>query len=58
MRSVLLIISLGVTAWVVAGVIALLVGAESKILWTCLFGTILGLIGLRSSIRRASKGKL
>lgn len=50
--SVVTLVSIGTICWVAAGVIALAVGAESNILWTCFVGAALGLIGIRYSIRR------
>jgi hypothetical protein len=38
--------------WVVAGVIALAVNAEAKVIWTTVMGAGLGLIGIRYTIRR------
>jgi hypothetical protein len=37
---------------VIAFVIALAIGADAKVIWTCLFGAGLGLTGIRYSIRR------
>jgi len=33
-------------------VIALAVGADAKVIWTCLMGAGLGLVGIRYTIRR------
>ncbi len=38
-----------------AGVVALAIGTESKIVWTCVFGALLGATGVRYSIRRAKR---
>ncbi|HEY3292640.1 MAG TPA: DUF2530 domain-containing protein [Candidatus Nanopelagicaceae bacterium] len=54
-RSVVLQLALCTCAWVVAGVIAILVNAQSKIIWTCVSGTGLGLIGIYYTIRRARR---
>jgi hypothetical protein len=35
-----------------AGVVALAMGAESKVIWVCVVGAALGFIGIRYSIRR------
>jgi hypothetical protein len=45
-------VSIGVICWVIAFVIALAVGADAKVIWTCLVGAGLGLTGIRYSIRR------
>lgn len=53
--SVVALISAGTLAWVAAGVIALAAGSEAKIIWTCVVGVVLGLIGIRYSIRRNNR---
>jgi hypothetical protein len=40
---------------VAAGVVAIAVGAESKIIWTCFLGAVFGLAGIRYSIRRNNR---
>jgi hypothetical protein len=52
LRNVVTLVAFGTSCWVAAGVIALAVGAETKIIWTCVSGTALGLIGIRYTIRR------
>jgi hypothetical protein len=39
-----------------AGVVAIAAGAESKIIWTCVVGALLGAWGIRYSIRRSRRG--
>ena len=51
-RSVVTLVAIGVLCWIIAFVIALAVGADAKITWTCLFGAGLGITGIRYSIRR------
>ena len=51
-RSVVTLVAIGVICWVVAFVVALAVGADAKIIWTCVVGAVLGLTGIRYSIRR------
>jgi uncharacterized membrane protein HdeD (DUF308 family) len=41
--------------WVIAGVFALAVNAEAKIIWTCVMGVALGLVGIRYTIRRSRR---
>lgn len=53
--SVVTLVSIGTICWIAAGVIALAMGAESKVLWTCFVGAALGLTGIRYSIRRNQK---
>jgi uncharacterized oligopeptide transporter (OPT) family protein len=50
--SVVALISAGTLAWVAAGVVALAAGSDAKVIWTCIVGAALGLIGIRYSIRR------
>ena len=38
--------------WVIAGVIALAANSEAKVIWTCVMGAALGLVGIRYTIRR------
>jgi len=51
-RSVVTLVAIGVLCWTIAFVIALAVGADAKVIWTCLVGAGLGLTGIRYSIRR------
>ena len=57
-RSTVILIVVGTSAWVVAGVIAIALSAQSKIVWTCVMGAGLGLIGIRYTIRRARRSGL
>jgi len=52
LRNALTLVAIGTTCWIVAGVIALAVNAEAKVIWTCVSGAALGLIGVRYTIRR------
>ena len=56
--SVITLISAGTIAWVAAAVIALAAGSEAKIIWTCVVGAALGLIGIRYSIRRNNRSAI
>ena len=51
-KTVVVLITLGSIAWLAAGVVAIAMGAEAKIIWTCVVGASLGVIGIRYSIRR------
>ena len=53
--SVVTLVSIGTICWVAAGVVALAAGAESKIIWTCVVGALLGVTGIRYSVRRNRK---
>jgi hypothetical protein len=52
LRNAVTLVAIGIICWVVAGVIALAVDAEAKVIWTCISGALLGLIGIRYTIRR------
>jgi hypothetical protein len=52
LRNALTLVAIGTTCWVVAGVIALAMNADAKVIWTCVSGIALGLIGVRYTIRR------
>jgi uncharacterized membrane protein YjjB (DUF3815 family) len=54
-RQVVVQLFLGVCAWVVAGIIAILINAQSKIVWTCVSGAGLGMLGIYYTVRRARK---
>jgi len=52
LRNAVTLVALGITCWVIAGVIAIAVNADAKVIWTCIFGACLGLVGIRYTIRR------
>ncbi|CAN2222182.1 Protein of unknown function DUF2530 [Candidatus Nanopelagicaceae bacterium] len=52
LRNAVTLVAIGITCWVIAAVIAIAVGADAKIIWTCVSGAVLGLIGIRYTIRR------
>jgi hypothetical protein len=52
LRNAVTLVAIGISCWIVAGVIALAVDADAKIIWTCVSGVILGLLGIRYTIRR------
>ena len=54
-RSVVKLLSFGIFAWVIGGVIAVLMGAEVKVIWTCATGAFLGIVGIIYTVRRARK---
>ena len=54
-KTIVILIALGSILWLAAGVVAVAVGAESKVIWTCVVGASLGAIGIRYSIRRARR---
>ena len=56
--SVVTLVSIGTICWIAAGVIAIAIGAESKIIWTCVVGAALGVTGIRYSVRRNRKSAI
>ena len=52
LRNAVTLVAIGTICWVIAGVIALATNADAKIIWTCISGAMLGLIGIRYTIRR------
>jgi hypothetical protein len=55
LRNVVTLVAIGTSCWVVAGVIAVAIGADTKIIWTCVSGMALGLIGIRYTVRRSRR---
>jgi len=58
LRSVVILVVIGTICWAVAGVIALAVNADAKVIWTCVAGTGLGLTGIRYTIRRNRRSRI
>ena len=52
LRNAVTLVAIGTMCWVIAGVIALAVNTEPRIIWTCVMGLALGLVGIRYTIRR------
>lgn len=52
LRNAVTLVAIGIMCWVIAGVIAVAVGADAKVIWTCVMGAGLGLVGIRYTIRR------
>lgn len=52
LRNAVTLVAIGTLCWIVAGVIALAMNADAKIIWTCVSGVVLGLLGIRYTIRR------
>lgn len=55
-RTVVILVTVGTIAWLIAGIVALVIGTDTKIIWTCVFGAALGATGVHYSIRRAKRG--
>lgn len=54
-KNVVTLIAVGTIAWIGAGAVAVVIDAESKIIWTCVVGAVLGVIGIRYTIRRSRR---
>lgn len=52
LRNAVTLVAIGCVCWVIAGVIAIAANADAKVIWTCVSGVVLGLIGIRYTIRR------
>ena len=55
MRAAVATIIFGIIAWCVALVIAFAASASNEKIYICITGAVLGLIGLRYTIRRARR---
>lgn len=58
MKEAIFVIAMGIVLWIVALVFAIVMNAQSKVLWICVAGAVLGAIGLRYTIRRGRRGQL
>lgn len=58
MKQAVFIIALGIVLWIIAFVFAIVMNADTNILWICVIGAVLGAIGLRYTIKRGRKGLL
>jgi hypothetical protein len=52
LRNAVTLVAIGTTCWVIAGVFTLASDADAKVIWTCISGAVLGLVGIRYTIRR------
>ena len=52
MRKSIVVLISGTILWAIALVIEIARSAPSRVLWICLSGIVMGLLGLRYSIRR------
>ena len=58
MKEAIFVIALGIVLWIIAFVFAIVMNADSNVLWICVIGAVLGAIGLRYTIKRGRKGLL
>ena len=55
MRGAIPVIIIGIILWTIALVIAIIANAMAKVIFACLLGITLGLIGIRYTKRRAKR---
>jgi len=58
MKQAIFVIAMGIVLWIVAFVFAVVMNADSKILWICVVGALLGVIGLRYTIKKGRREKI
>jgi uncharacterized membrane protein HdeD (DUF308 family) len=58
LRNAVTLVVIGTMCWVIAGVIALAVAADAKVIWTCVMGAALGVVGIRYTIRRDRRSSI
>jgi glycopeptide antibiotics resistance protein len=55
LRKTVLLIAIGTIAWLIAGAVFLVLNSDTKYVWTCVCGAVLGALGIRYTIRRARR---
>lgn len=55
LRSIVLLITAGTIVWLIAGAVFLVLGSDTKYVWTCVCGAALGVFGVRYTIRRSRR---
>ena len=58
MKQAIFVIAMGIVLWIVAFVFAIVMNAGSNILWICVVGALLGVIGLRYTIKKGRTEKI
>ena len=58
MKEAIFVIALGIVLWIIAFVFAIVMNADTNVLWICVIGAAFGAIGLRYTIKRGRKGAL
>ena len=58
MKQAIFVIAMGIVLWIVAFVFAVVMNANSNILWICVVGALLGVIGLRYTIKKGRREKI
>lgn len=55
-RTMISLVIAGMVLWVVAGIFGLAVGANSKFIWTCIVGFLLGFVGIAITVAKDRAG--
>ena len=58
MKQAIFVIAMGIVLWIIAFVFAVVMNADSNILWICVAGALLGVIGLRYTIKKGRREKI
>ena len=58
MKQAIFVIAMGIVLWLVDFVFAVVMNADSNILWICVVGALLGVIGLRYTIKKGRTEKI
>ena len=58
MKEAIFVIALGIVLWIIAFVFAIVMNADSNLLWICVIGAAFGAMGLHYTIKRGRKGGL
>lgn len=51
-KTVVILVAIGTIAWLIAGMVAITLDYDSKYVWACVAGAVLGVVGIRYAIRR------
>jgi len=58
MKESIFVIAMGIVLWIIALVFAIVMNADSKVLWICVAGAAFGALGLRYTVKRGRRGLL
>ena len=58
MKESIFVIAIGIVLWIIAFVFAIVMNADSKVLWICVAGAAFGALGLRYTVKRGRRGLL
>ena len=58
MKESIFVVAMGIVLWIIAFVFAIVMNADSKVLWICVAGAAFGALGLRYTVKRGRRGLL